>query len=386
MVKRKRGMLDKMRKKLKLFQEQLDNMLSGPPFFFLLYQEASSSDSTSTSNDYASVSDTEVSKQPLISTVQADVHCTKDGDLTDVLGTDPNKKFAEGKQIPEQLATRWTCFLQKGFDRQMENTLLEQWNFSTNCSALQSPIMNPEILSLLPDFNQKQDTFFSKLQDQLGLGLSVLGQVFDTVKSDNIDPKALLSMISDASKFFSKYLQVSEEKFPGENKIRSKEQGIFQEQRKQPNQSEEEDPAIEIPLKEVKYAGQLKFFKDNWEQITYNKIILQWLGGYKIPFKSRPFQAKDPAMKVVSVSELTILNTEIKKLLLIGAIRQCNPEKSHSTRHAASSAAFKAGVSIDTIRKSAGWSNKSNVFHTFYHRPLKKETEFDDAIVGLLHT
>lgn len=165
----------------KIFKIIFDFYYTGPPFFFLLDQEASSSDSTSTS---------------------ADVHCTKDGDLTDVLGTDPNKKFAEGKQIPEQLATRWTCFLQKGFDRQMENTLLEQWNFSTNCSALQSPIMNPEILSLLPDFNQKQDTFFSKLQDQLGLGLSVLGQVFDTVKSDNIDPKALLSMISDASKFF----------------------------------------------------------------------------------------------------------------------------------------------------------------------------------------
>lgn len=43
---------------------------------------------------------------------------------------------------------------------------------------------------------------------------------------------------------------------------------------------------------------------------------------------------------------------------------------SHSTRHAGSSAAFRAGVNIDEIRKSAGWSQNSSTFAKFYNRPL----------------
>lgn len=39
----------------------------------------------------------------------------------------------------------------------------------------------------------------------------------------------------------------------------------------------------------------------------------------------------------------------------------------HSTRHAAASAALKAGVSIDKIRRTAGWSEKSQIFARFYN-------------------
>lgn len=42
----------------------------------------------------------------------------------------------------------------------------------------------------------------------------------------------------------------------------------------------------------------------------------------------------------------------------------------HSTRHASTSAAARLGISWDTIRKSAGWSEKSKTFARFYNRPL----------------
>jgi len=42
----------------------------------------------------------------------------------------------------------------------------------------------------------------------------------------------------------------------------------------------------------------------------------------------------------------------------------------YSTRHAATSAAARKGVSIDVIRQSAGWSEKSGTFARFYLRPL----------------
>lgn len=43
---------------------------------------------------------------------------------------------------------------------------------------------------------------------------------------------------------------------------------------------------------------------------------------------------------------------------------------SHSTRHAASSKALRAGISTDDILKAVGWANRSQTFARFYNRPL----------------
>lgn len=42
----------------------------------------------------------------------------------------------------------------------------------------------------------------------------------------------------------------------------------------------------------------------------------------------------------------------------------------HSTRHASTSSASLSGISIDVIRRSAGWTNQSSVFANFYNRPM----------------
>ncbi|KAJ8911216.1 hypothetical protein NQ315_014928, partial [Exocentrus adspersus] len=44
--------------------------------------------------------------------------------------------------------------------------------------------------------------------------------------------------------------------------------------------------------------------------------------------------------------------------------------KSHSVRHATTSAAFRSGLNIDLIRKTAGWTEISRVFNDFYNLPL----------------
>lgn len=44
----------------------------------------------------------------------------------------------------------------------------------------------------------------------------------------------------------------------------------------------------------------------------------------------------------------------------------------HSTRHSATSKAEDLGIDIDTIRRTAGWSEKSQVFAIFYKRPIRK--------------
>lgn len=50
----------------------------------------------------------------------------------------------------------------------------------------------------------------------------------------------------------------------------------------------------------------------------------------------------------------------------------------YSIRHASTSAAFRAGVDIDEIRRTAGWSLQSNTFNKFYNRPVlaKKSSSF----------
>lgn len=55
---------------------------------------------------------------------------------------------------------------------------------------------------------------------------------------------------------------------------------------------------------------------------------------------------------------------------------------SHSTRHAATSAAFRRGIDIDTIRKAAGWTAKSNVFARFYNRPVMDNTSVANAVIN----
>lgn len=49
----------------------------------------------------------------------------------------------------------------------------------------------------------------------------------------------------------------------------------------------------------------------------------------------------------------------------------------HSTRHAATSAQHRAGVSLDHIRRTAGWSGTSNVFFKFYNKPLQDDVNND---------
>lgn len=45
----------------------------------------------------------------------------------------------------------------------------------------------------------------------------------------------------------------------------------------------------------------------------------------------------------------------------------------HSTRHASTSAAARSGISVELIRKSAGWSDRSTVFGNFYNRPIIRD-------------
>ncbi|KAJ8916133.1 hypothetical protein NQ315_004500 [Exocentrus adspersus] len=71
----------------------------------------------------------------------------------------------------------------------------------------------------------------------------------------------------------------------------------------------------------------------------------------------------------------------IKKGLALGGVNT-DIFKSHSTRHASTSAAFKKGLSIESIRRTAGWSEKSSTFNKFYNRPLSQNKSFAEYLLN----
>ncbi|KAJ0169654.1 hypothetical protein K1T71_014839 [Dendrolimus kikuchii] len=75
----------------------------------------------------------------------------------------------------------------------------------------------------------------------------------------------------------------------------------------------------------------------------------------------------------------------IKNILYESGI-DINKYTSHSTRHSATSTAKKAGVSLDVIRKTAGWSQNSLTFAKFYNLPTQENhdnNEFLESVFRL---
>lgn len=52
----------------------------------------------------------------------------------------------------------------------------------------------------------------------------------------------------------------------------------------------------------------------------------------------------------------------------------------HSARHAATSAARAAGLNLDLIRKTAGWTPNSQTYAKYYDRPIKERSNFAESV------
>ncbi|OXU18778.1 hypothetical protein TSAR_005755 [Trichomalopsis sarcophagae] len=87
---------------------------------------------------------------------------------------------------------------------------------------------------------------------------------------------------------------------------------------------------------------------------------------------------KKPHKKVTSQT----LSRWIKEILENSGI-DTNVFTAHSTRHASTSAAKRRGIDIDTVRRTAGWTKKSNTFIKFYNLNLTVPSDaFGKAIVS----
>lgn len=71
----------------------------------------------------------------------------------------------------------------------------------------------------------------------------------------------------------------------------------------------------------------------------------------------------------------------IKSILLASGV-DTTLFSAHSTRHSSTSFASKKGISIDTIKNTAGWTSQSSTFARFYNRPIVNTNEFALSILG----
>ena len=77
------------------------------------------------------------------------------------------------------------------------------------------------------------------------------------------------------------------------------------------------------PILTLKPAARLKHFLSQWQILTQDPTILNIVQGYRLQFHTQPSQTVKPVTSV-SKENIPILNAEISKLQLKGAIRPVN--------------------------------------------------------------
>ncbi|KYN16809.1 hypothetical protein ALC57_10915, partial [Trachymyrmex cornetzi] len=74
---------------------------------------------------------------------------------------------------------------------------------------------------------------------------------------------------------------------------------------------------------------------------------------------------------------LDIISRKLILLLALGSGRRAQ----YSTRHASTSLAVRKGISLELVKRAAGWSGKSRVFANFYNRPIVNPESFCNSVL-----
>ncbi|CAG9765826.1 unnamed protein product [Ceutorhynchus assimilis] len=144
-----------------------------------------SDESSSGSGDSDSESESASDEQQSIQIVTtADVHTTPDNASKNAdyyfLGLKPKSTNMASDPLHDELAIRWTSYLQQGIDKDKKNELLEKYPLHANCPLLKSTILVPE--------------------DGTGHALAALGsQLNKLLENPSEESKELLTVLADVS-------------------------------------------------------------------------------------------------------------------------------------------------------------------------------------------
>ena len=114
------------------------------------------------------------------------------------------------------------------------------------------------------------------------------------------------------------------------------------------------------PTEEKSKVGNLATRISRWREITNDAYILSCVEGYKLEFDSTPPQKSHSFQPKFSVEESIAIDSELVRLLHIGAIERCDHEQGEFISHI-----FARQKSCGKIRIIL--NRKSNMTkHTFY--------------------
>ncbi|VEN60834.1 unnamed protein product [Callosobruchus maculatus] len=173
-------------------------------------------------------------------------------------------------------------------------------------------------------------------------------------------------------------------------KRRGEERRLMEQQRKY-RRDPQEVPASEIasrastspPIIHGDFPGSREIIRQTKQELCAASSIVDYIQ------KTKPLRNKEETLILTHkkpyrpASSQTVSHWIKKKTLGLGGV-DTSIFSAHSVRHASTSTAFKAGVSIEVIKNTAGWVPASNTFFSFYNRPLQEPCgNFARAIVDL---
>ncbi|XP_056635917.1 uncharacterized protein LOC130444663 [Diorhabda sublineata] len=365
--KRKQKVISGIRRKMKRLEEKLRE-----------YDSSSESESSSYADSNSSSSGTTSDKSARM------------GEIKTILGEDPTEEKIYGPEISSELANRWKSYLQNGIDKETKAKLFENSLVPSNCSLLEAPKNNPEVQTVISASENKKDSFLAELQNQLGKSISVLGTALSRMleaKHSAEDPDPNITNMVEAGKmlcavhhaitnhrkfllyhnFNQKVQKVASmqlrdstlfgedfgEKYfkkPEDLRLQRSMEDTTKQRREESSQiqqshdlqaperergSEKSDTGAQLlqtssdieVTSNIKLAGRIRLFFEEWEKITTNGKILGWVKGYRIPFNATPVQKRPQKPPNLSGKLEKSYSDSITKLIDMGAVKEvtkCN--------------------------------------------------------------
>ncbi|XP_050310840.1 uncharacterized protein LOC126746578 [Anthonomus grandis grandis] len=137
----------------------------------------SSSESGETSEAWSECSAHHLASPPASQrepSVVREVSAPLEKDILNILGEDDNTEKSFSDPIQPELASRWIKILHSGLSEEAKKELVKKYLPPENCSELNPPKMNIEVIKAVPENTIRRDTRLSNLQGQVGAATSAV--------------------------------------------------------------------------------------------------------------------------------------------------------------------------------------------------------------------
>nr|CAI5861103.1 unnamed protein product [Callosobruchus analis] len=124
----------------------------------------------------------------------------------------------------------------------------------------------------------------------------------------------------------------------------------------------------------------LPFFKEKPE-LCLASLIIEYL---RITASLRP--EKEHRLILTLKKPIHAASSQTISHWIKNILRECGIDtdmfSAYSSRHSSTSTALKGGANIETIRKAAGWTERSKVFSKFYNKPIvPNNSDFANSVL-----